>query len=158
MPTFNAAALSALVDKWRPETHSFHLPCGEMTITLQDVSMVLALPIRGHAVTGSTSSIGWRERVQELLGIAPDPPTPPAKDSKTSGVSLKWLEDNFQDLDDDAGEVDVVRHAVRMSCTCLELSYFLTQRVTQLHGCSYPSYETLPRLVHTGMHPLVFMM
>jgi hypothetical protein len=111
MPTFNAAALSALVDRWRLETHSFHMPCGEMTITLQDVSMVLALPIRGHAVTGSTSSIGWRERVQELLGITPDPPTPPAKDSKTSGVSLKWLEDNFQDLDDDAGEVDVVRHA-----------------------------------------------
>ena len=30
--------LTALVDRWRPETHSFHLPCGEMAPTLQDVA------------------------------------------------------------------------------------------------------------------------
>jgi hypothetical protein len=41
----NAAALTALVDRWRPETHTFHLRAGEMTSTLQDVSMILGLPI-----------------------------------------------------------------------------------------------------------------
>ena len=30
--------LTALVDRWRPETHTFHLPCGEMTPTLPDVA------------------------------------------------------------------------------------------------------------------------
>uniref|UniRef100_A0ACD5YVI7 Uncharacterized protein n=1 Tax=Avena sativa TaxID=4498 RepID=A0ACD5YVI7_AVESA len=42
---FNPAAITALVDRWRPETHTFHLRTGETTITLQDMSMILALPI-----------------------------------------------------------------------------------------------------------------
>ncbi|CAN6194938.1 unnamed protein product [Urochloa humidicola] len=60
MPTFNPAALTALIDRWRPETHSFHLPCGEMTVTLQDVAMLLGLSIRGLAVIGPAVSKGWR--------------------------------------------------------------------------------------------------
>jgi len=42
--------LSALVDRWRPETHTFHLPCGEMAPTLQDVSYLLGLPLVGIAI------------------------------------------------------------------------------------------------------------
>ena len=42
--------LTALVDRWRPETHTFHLPCGEMAPTLQDVSFLLGLPLVGEAV------------------------------------------------------------------------------------------------------------
>ena len=45
------ALVSALVDCWRPETHTFHLPVGEMTPTLQDVSMLLGLRIAGARCT-----------------------------------------------------------------------------------------------------------
>nr|CAE01945.2 OSJNBa0073L13.8 [Oryza sativa Japonica Group] len=46
----DAALLSALVDRWRPETHTFHLTVGEMVPTLQDVSYLLGLPIAGPTV------------------------------------------------------------------------------------------------------------
>ena len=35
IPVMDSAALTALLDRWRPETHTFHLPCGELTVTLQ---------------------------------------------------------------------------------------------------------------------------
>ncbi|KAK5836240.1 hypothetical protein PVK06_012011 [Gossypium arboreum] len=44
--------ISALVEHWRLETHTFHLPCGECTITLEDVVLQLGLPIGGSAITG----------------------------------------------------------------------------------------------------------
>nr|AAN04209.1 Putative retroelement [Oryza sativa Japonica Group]ABG65916.1 transposon protein, putative, Mutator sub-class [Oryza sativa Japonica Group] len=69
MPVFNAPALTALVDRWRPETHSFHLPSGEMTITLQDVAMILALPLQGHAVTGRTETPGWHAQMWMWLRL-----------------------------------------------------------------------------------------
>src|SRR3954464_5251397 len=71
MPHMNPCLITALVDRWRPETHSFHLPCGEITVTLQDVSMILALPIKGQPILMSTDSKNWRERMMELIGDAP---------------------------------------------------------------------------------------
>lgn len=49
-PSIDRALVSALVDRWRPKTHTFHMPCGEVTITLRDVAMVLRLPIASRDV------------------------------------------------------------------------------------------------------------
>lgn len=92
LPTINTAAITALVDRWRPETHTFHLPCGEMTVTLRDSQKQLGLSIRGRPVTGQAAPGGWRQRVEAFLGREVPTDTP---GSHTSGVSLAWLRQSF---------------------------------------------------------------
>ena len=55
--------ISALVERWRPETHTFHLPHGEMSITLQDVEVILGLLIDGEVLVGPTSWGGELEPI-----------------------------------------------------------------------------------------------
>ncbi|KAL9659081.1 hypothetical protein QQ045_010697 [Rhodiola kirilowii] len=44
--------LTAVVERWRSETHTFHFNDGETTITLQDVSLLTGLPVEGEPVMG----------------------------------------------------------------------------------------------------------
>ena len=44
--------INMLVERWKPETHTFHLPIGECTITLEDVAILLGLRTYGQVVSG----------------------------------------------------------------------------------------------------------
>ena len=62
------ALITTFVERWRPETHTFHLPHGEMTITLQDVEVIMGLPIEGEVMVGPTKRT-WTDVCAKMLGI-----------------------------------------------------------------------------------------
>lgn len=63
------ALMCGLVERWRSETHSFHLPVGEMTVTLQDVSALWGLRIDGDPVGGVSDHQTLPTLIPELLGV-----------------------------------------------------------------------------------------
>ena len=73
---YDRALVTTMVERWRPKTHCFHLPFGEVTITLQDVQVLFGLRIDGDAVyiQDATRRIRpWRTLLETLTGctIAP---------------------------------------------------------------------------------------
>jgi len=46
----NHGLVCAMAERWHQEISSFHLPIGEMTITLDDVACLLGIPVTGRLI------------------------------------------------------------------------------------------------------------
>ncbi|KAE8703470.1 hypothetical protein F3Y22_tig00110469pilonHSYRG00159 [Hibiscus syriacus] len=83
--------ISALIERWRPETHTFHLSCGECTITLEDVALQLGVQTNGMPVVMSHEFNNVAQLCSLFLGKTPVPP-----ECKGWHVRLSWLKNEFQ--------------------------------------------------------------
>ncbi|QHO46802.1 uncharacterized protein DS421_6g190780 [Arachis hypogaea] len=83
-----SALVNALIERWRPETHTFHFPIGECYVTLEDVAVIFGLPTNGLPVTGPTMSSYEALEVECLhhFGVAPR-----KTECRGSFVKLTWF-------------------------------------------------------------------
>ncbi|QHO31238.1 uncharacterized protein DS421_8g239870 [Arachis hypogaea] len=84
----HSALLSALVERWRPETHTFHLPVGEVTVTLEDVIHILGLQVNGEPVTVRSDS-SYQFLVDNCVACFGRQPGP--DDHVLGKVNLHWV-------------------------------------------------------------------
>ncbi|KAH1215351.1 Protein MAIN-LIKE 1 [Glycine max] len=95
--TDDRGLLSAFVERWHRETSSFHLPVGELTITLDDVSSLLHLPVIGdfHAF----EPLHVDDAVQmlvDLLMVSPESARAETVQCREPYVRLQWVRDIYQ--------------------------------------------------------------
>ena len=118
------------------DTH-IHVLAGEMTITLQDVAIILGLRIDGPAVTG-TCVLYVAELCGELLGV-----TPPVDALKGSAISICWLCQQLSTLRPDADEVDLERSACGFILVLMGSFMFTDKKGVHVHLCFLPLLRDL---------------
>ncbi|WCJ22085.1 hydrolase protein serine/threonine phosphatase [Euphorbia peplus] len=62
------ALITAFTERWQPDTNTFHMPFGEMTILMHDVYWILKIPVEGYTVSDDASSEDLKNVVRILLG------------------------------------------------------------------------------------------
>ncbi|KAL5191672.1 Protein MAIN-LIKE 1 [Glycine soja] len=94
--TGDPGLISAFVERWHSETSTFHLPVGELTITLDDVSSILHLPITGalhsfHALSTEEA----RFLLTELLEVSAEEARAETALTRGAYVRLGWVRDIY---------------------------------------------------------------
>ncbi|KAL6330569.1 hypothetical protein AAG906_040500 [Vitis piasezkii] len=134
--------ITSLVERWRPETHTFHLPIGEMTVTLQDVAMILGLRIHGPPITG-TCDIDWSLLCYELLGVVPPP-----SQIRGSSISARWLREQFSYPPAGVDDVILQRYACAFILALLGGALFADKTGTHVQLCYLPLLRDFTEISH----------
>ncbi|XP_050920457.1 protein MAIN-LIKE 1 [Lathyrus oleraceus] len=95
----NALLLTTFVERWHKETSSFHLQFGKMTISLDDVSSLFYLPIRGRFWTNHVlnSSFICMTATQDL-GVSKEAVQKGFAFNRDTHLYMSWLQNTYVEL------------------------------------------------------------
>ncbi|XP_028184866.1 protein MAIN-LIKE 1-like [Glycine soja] len=89
--------LSVFVERWHRETSSFHLPVGELTITLDDISYLLHLPVIGDLHTFEPLHVDDAVQMMvDLLMVSPKSARAETAQCRGPYVHLQWVRDIYE--------------------------------------------------------------
>jgi hypothetical protein len=93
--SYDVPLIAAFMDRWRPETHTFHSPVSEMTLSLEDVVMLGGLPCAGEVMGTIDIPATWH--ADFLAWFANDPrndraPAPYVPFADTHGPTWTWIQ------------------------------------------------------------------
>jgi len=112
--------LSAFVERWQRDTNTFHLPFGEMSISLDDVSCLLHIPIMGRFPICYNLEFGEAAEVLvDLLGVQ-------SSDGKKEMRHLRWQH----------VRLSLLRDVYEQSCEAGMWEYAARAYLLHLVGCT----------------------
>jgi len=88
--------MCGFVERWHRDTNTLHMPFGEMSITLDNESSLLHLPIMGQfSMFDGLDNSGVVLVMLELLGVPHGPANAALRDGRDNVVILSWLRDHY---------------------------------------------------------------
>ncbi|CAN1322376.1 Protein MAIN-LIKE 2 [Linum perenne] len=114
--------VTALIERWRPETNTFHLVPSEATITLEDVEVLTGLPTTRRPLIVSPDERPVPEICEQWLGVQPL-----ANAIQGRTVRVAWVKRLFDHLPDGA-TVEVITYHARAYTWVLLAGVLLADR------------------------------
>ncbi|CAN1129209.1 Protein MAIN-LIKE 2 [Linum perenne] len=149
--------ITALVERWRPETNTFHLYGGEATITLEDVHFITGLSVDGLPVTSPklipTDLDELCDYVESQLGKKPA-----TSDVLLGRIKMTWLRSHFAYREGAISDDDI--HTIHQYCRAYIVDYFgncifANRSGAYAHLFMFPLLEDIERVGErhsTGLH------